>query len=333
MNFGPSRIEEWQLDKLFKTLLLRMKRQSKIDDMKKLVNSILPKYKLALLNRFFLINETLNEITLLKYFLVFLDENTKFLKFEHITINDQIIKAILKIIPRYCQKIETIDFTNIFFTRDLKEDIKSFLKQTTSVKSLRVPCRLNNCAIFQLLLEEDFNLLDQDVKTGLLKIEYISGFALSASECVRLLKLLPNLTSFGYFQTLTPVLTYYTDDNEIVQKLSNLTELYEDETSLTTLERFVKFCPKVKKIHLSGPQKNVVENLWKFPLLTEIQIIGSRDTRAIDFVTEIINMLKIIGKQIEILDLFLPDEAVLDRNTIHELCPELINLEIVYDGL
>ena len=60
--------------------------------------------------------------------------------------------------------------------------------------------------IYQLLLEDDFNLHDKDVQIGLLKIEYLDGWGLSVSACAKLLKLLPNLKSLGLCQNLAEMI-------------------------------------------------------------------------------------------------------------------------------
>ena len=81
---------------------------------------------------------------------------------------------------------------------------------------------------------------------------------------------------------------------------------------------FFEFLSKSKK------EENVIENLWKFPLLTNVEL----DVEEPDFVSELIKLLKIIGKQIKILGLVFPDEIVIDRKNLHDLCPELFKLEI-----
>ena len=141
-----------------------------------------------------------------------------------------------------------------------------FLKQTTSLESLRVGRHNRHCAIRQLFLEEEFDLHDQDVQDGLLKIEYISGFHSSVPECARLLKRLPNLKSLGTVPKLASLLYAYREDEEIVKKLSNFTEFCDQHTELSSLERFVKFCPKVKTICLYEPKKKLSEICGSFHL-------------------------------------------------------------------
>ena len=231
----------------------------------------------------------------------------------------------MEIIPRYCRNIETTDFRSLWISPENKENFKTFLKQTTQLKSLRVKCDTYRCAIGELLLQEDFNLHDEDVKIGLRKIKYICGNDFIASESARLLKLLPNLKGLGIFQKLSVVLPIVDDDDEIPQKLSKITEFYDTRTRLTSLECFSKFCPKAKNIFLSQPDKKVIENLWKFPLVTEIQIISDDP----DYVSEIISLLNKIGKQIKILGLHTSYEiVVIDPNIVHDLCPDLDHLHM-----
>ena len=156
------------------------------------------------------------------------------------------------------------------------------------------------------MLINDFTLHDQDVKIGLQKFEYIHGIYLYESDWVRLLKLLPNLKTLGIIQRLSVLMPIIRDDDEIRNKLSIITEFNDLHTSLTTLEYVSKLCPKTKKLALQYPKKKVIENLCKFPLLSEIQL-RSRDAY---FVSELISLLNIIGKQIKILTLYFPEDGM-----------------------
>lgn len=330
MNFGPNIMSfgmNNQMDNRFKILLKKLKRNDDLNKMKKLVNSILPVDKYRLLKRFLSVEERLSSDIILKCLPVFLDERTTFFSLSQYTDHQAYIKTILEIILRCCPNIQTIDLRNFFIKPENKQNLETFLKQSTSLKSLRVRCRPNNCAIRQLLLEEEFNLHDKDIKDGLLKIEYILGLRLSPSECARLLILLPNLKCLGICQDLGPLLSAYSEDEEILQKLSNIIEFSNHFASLRTLERFVNLCPKAQKIYLFRPEKKVVENLWKFPLITHLELNSIQP----DFFTELYNLLKIIGRQIKSLILDTPDEMEHDRNMLHELCPELLTLEINVD--
>ena len=324
MNFVARPFEE-RMDRLFKFLLLKLKEKADLQEMKEFVNSFLPVDKYRLLSRFLSERENLSQIIILRCLQVFLDERTKFLNFGRILENQEIIKCILKIIPKYCPNIKTIDFRNVFFYSESRESFKTFLKQNPGIKSLWVNCSTDNCAIYQLLFEEEFNLHDQVVKDGLLKIEIIDGVHLSPSDCARLLKLLPNLKSLGIFQTLGPLLLpAYSEDEEIANKLNKLTEICLNDATLTCLECFVKLCPNAKSISLNWPERNVLENLRQFPFLNEIRLYSTD----LHIVTELYTLLKIIGKQIKSLSIIFPDEDQLDVEILEELCPEIIRLEI-----
>ena len=325
MSFHTNRFHDRELDRLYKILREGLEENTELDEKRKLVNSILPKQKYKLLQRFVSYEEDLSQALCLKYLPIFLDENTKFLGFKPGIYRQEIVKSIFELLPRYCPKIEIVDFRAILIKPENKENFKIFLKQTTQLKSLRVQCYFHNdCAIRQLLLEEDFNLHDQDVKSGLLKIEHIHGIYLTTSDCVRLLKLLPNLKSLGRIQNLSVLLPIISDNEDIPKTLAKITEFSDKYTSLATLQCFSNFCPKAKHIFLTKPQKNVIENLRKFSLLTEL-VLDSEDP---DFVSEVINLLNIIGKQIKILSLCCPAGIELDPNIFHNLCPNLVKLVI-----
>ena len=122
------------------------------------------------------------------------------------------------------------------------------------------------------------------------------------------MKLLPNLKNLDNYQNLSVLLPTNIDDDEIPYKLYNITEFRDSSTSLTSL------CP----------EKKVIENLWKSPFLTEIQLRSSDPY----FVSELRILLNIIGKQIISLTLKFPLQIVFDPTIVHELCPELVKLEI-----
>lgn len=324
MNLGSNRMVENTLDRMFNILLTKLKGKSSLKKMKKHLNIMCPVYKYTLLRRILSEKENLPQDIILRCLPVFLDENTKFFSFYQYTDQPQIIKKMLKIISTCCPDIDMVDLRQLNITPMNKENFKTFLQDTRSLKSLRVKCQLSNCAIYKLLLEEDFSLHDQEVKDGLLKIEYIDGLFLSPSDCAKLLDILPNLKSLGMGQNFAPVITSYGDDENIAKKLDNISEFRDNATSLTSLESIVKLCPKTEKIYLFNPEENVVKNLWKFPLLTKIQLSSWYPS----IVSELYYLLGIIGYQIKILDLDFPDEGELDPEIVQDLCPELRKLHI-----
>ena len=100
--------------------------------------------------------------------------------------------------------------------------------------------------IRELLLKEDFNLHDQDVKRGLLKIDYIDGWVLYRSEYIRFLNILSNLKSLSMCTKLSLLFTIR-EDEVIPRKISNITDFHDCRTSLKYLYHFSKLCPKAKK--------------------------------------------------------------------------------------
>ena len=315
------RINDAELDRLFGILLKGLKENAELDEKKKIVNSILPVYKYKLLKRFLS-----DEFELILNFLpIFLDERTKFLDFYRYLDYQPFVKSILELIPRYCPNIETVDFRNVWIKFENIENIKTFLRETTQLKSLRVICKENNnCAIHNLLLRNNFDQHDQNLKNGLLKIEFIDGSGLRATACATLLNRLPNLKSFGFLD-LTMILHGIGDEDDL-KKLSNITEFFGFYTSLTSMESFVKFCPNANKITLLNPRNNVIGNLSRFPLLTTLTLQYVELTY---FANELINLLKIIGKRIKRLSIFSHVDLLPDSNILHELCPKLIKLDLL----
>ena len=102
------------------------------------------------------------------------NENTKFFSFIQSTNNHTSIKYILEIIPRYCPNIENVDLSSLWIKPENKENLKFFPRETTCLKSLRVECVYEECAIHQLLIQEDFDQHVPDVQSGLLKIVCLS---------------------------------------------------------------------------------------------------------------------------------------------------------------
>ena len=315
MDFGLA-VSEKRL--LYNSLLEGMNGNYDLEYLRNVVNSLPPVHKYQLLLMF--LSHPSEDISL-KCLPVFLDERTKYIELINFIEDEEMIKTIMEIIPQYGPNIETIDFTSLDISSENKENFKCFLKKTPRLKSLRVGCSPNNCAIYQLLLDEEFNLHEQEVKNGLFKIEYIDGVSLSDAECAKLIKLLPNLKSLGMEPSLGPIINSYSDDVDLVQKLSNITEFGDLNCSLTTLDNIVKLCPNVTEIFLNKPDKKVVENLWKFPRLMKIHL-NSVDP---EFVEELYNLLRINGRRIKCLFIGFPDENdELDTNLLHELCPKLV---------
>ena len=316
-------------DKMLEILLDGLKENARLEEKRILVNSILPVQKYKLLQWILSENGNLTIELRLNSLLIFLDERTKFFTFVQPTNNQSIIKCILKIIPKYCPNIKSIDFRSLWIMRGNNENVKTFLKKSGQLKSLRVSCYgfMDNCAMNDILLNEDFNQHHSDVQIALRKIELIDGLGLTPLDCGKLLKLLPNLKSFGMYQRISRMFTDQINNNvedNIVEKLSNITEFCDMGTTLTRLEGFAKVCPKTKKIFLWHPKYKVVENLWKFPLITAIVIF----TGDLEFVNELINLLTRIGRQIKILELQFIYGIEIDIRIFRKLCPELVKLEI-----
>ena len=306
---------------MFEILLVGLEENVGLEEKRNFVNSILPVHKYKLM-QMFLSDKELSEKIRVNSLLIFLDERTKYLSFVQHTSNQTTIKSILEIIPRYSPNIETVDFRSLRICNQNIKNFETFLKQTTHLKSLRVHCSGIGCAMYELLIFQSSTWLRPELKLGLQKVEYISESDLSPSECVKLIKFLPNLKSLGMNQQLSEVISTINGDDKILKKLSNITEFYDAYTSLTTLQRIIKLCPKVNRIFLIVPGKNVIENLWRFPLLTDIKLVSGEDDNS---VFELFTTLKIIRHQIKCLNIYLYNDEN-DPNIYHKLCPELVKL-------
>lgn len=271
-----------------------------------------------------LINDSsLNDDEFLDFLNLYLDEKTKHFILRREPKSHKTSISILQIIPKLSPKIETIDFSRISFSSLLKEELINFLKKCKNLKTLNVCSNSNKCALWKLLIDDDFAELDQNVQSGLEKIEYFKlTHNIKPKECTKLLRRLPNLNSFGKYQhRLSFVLSDYFNRYKLNIKTLNLTVIYDIETTNQTLDIFAKFCPKLTMISILKPRENVVENLWKFPLLSEIELF------LYDGI-ELENFLKKSGKEIRKLRLFLTQcnhEFILSE-TFYDLCPKLIEL-------
>ena len=318
MNFGQD-----DQDMMLEILLNGWKRKDQLETKKKLVNSILPFHKYKLLQR---ILATQDLITTMKCLPIFLDERTRFFRLGKMTANQEFIRIVLKTITRQCPNIKILDLRCLSIRLWNMDNVKTFLQQTRSLQALRVRVspRLP-CAMAQLLLRVEFDQVNQDVRNGLCKIEYIEGGDLTPADCARLLKRLPNLKGFGIEQLL-PLFAGYSKNENALKKFINFTEFAHLYTNFTSLEILVKFCPNARKIRIYEPKRNVVNNLWKFPLLTDLEL---KSEESDEFVTDLYTLLKRIGRQIEFLTLRYPNEGHLDSKILHELCPELFELRIL----
>ena len=327
------RLSNDQLDKHFILLLNGLENNAYLNRKREIVNSLDPLDKYKLLKMFLSHEKGVSAVGRLNSLAIFLDDRTKFFSFiQAIDFRPErtyqnTIASILEIIPKQCSTIETIDFRSLTIRNKDKENFKSFLKNCPQMKSLWVKCygQENDCAMSQLLFKEDFRLHDPAVQWGLLKIEYIDGEGLDASQCAILLKLLPNLKSFGRQQNLGQLLLpCYNYDRIFYDKLLNISEFADEGTNFNSLDIFSKLCPHTTQISLTRPEKHVIANLWKFPLITEI-IVSSQDP---DAVSEIVYLLNLIGPQIHILELNICGSIQLDPGYVHGLCPYLLKLVI-----
>ena len=127
-----------------------------------------------------------------------------------------------------------------------------------------------------------------------------------------------------FFETGTILSSYIDDDFDLPKRLNSIIELHDAHTSLNTMETLIKFCPRAKHIFLIEPDEYVLENLAKFESLTELGVEISDLGR----VNELINLLKIIGRNINALILFIPDHIQIERRIFLELCPNIYELKI-----
>ena len=125
---------EMDLDSIFENLLEGLEENVRLDEKRIIVNSILPIHKYKLLQRFLSEEEPLSETILVNCLSIFLDQRTKFFKFNRHTSDQSTIKSILEIITRYATNIETIDFRRLRIFPENKEQFKTFLKKSSQLK-------------------------------------------------------------------------------------------------------------------------------------------------------------------------------------------------------
>lgn len=325
MNFQQNKLQDVDLDSIFQILLEGMEEGAELDVKRKIVNSILPLHKYALLKRFLSNEEEISPKVRLLSLDIFLDDRTKYFNFGSAVTSENDVQYILSVLSKNCPNIETIDMNELTInnTTHIKTLI-TILLQARRLKSLKVNCSPIDCAWYALLIDYFF-ALDYELKDALRKIEYIDTRDLSKSQRARLIIFLPNLKSLGLVQPLFPVISSYKHNDKLIDHLYNITEFMDKCTTIQTLVSLSKFCPKAKTIHLRFPKENVIGNLWRFPSLTQIGVNSLEP----DFVNELISVLKKIGKQIEILCIIYPPEIhQLDLNYWHKLCPNLDKLFI-----
>ena len=148
--------------------------------------------------------------------------------------------------------------------------------------------------------------------------------------CVRLCQTSKYSTQFEIFWLGSSIrsscILSYLDADNLLKKLNNIIEFYDEDTSLNTLEYLIQLCPKVKTIRLLKPDIHVIENLSKFPLLNTIFLVYAND----DHIRELIELLMIIGRRIISLNIHAPEDCPLDENIFHALSPNLVHLSISY---
>ena len=288
MNVLTQSAEEISIDKQFNILLEWLNKNPRLQDRRNIRNLLLHEEKEKLLQRFLSNEEMLSEQIRVNCLPIFLDNKTKSFSFHRGSNNQKIIKIIFKMLTQYSPNIEILDLKNLEIHHENKEALKALLRKLKHLKSLRVPCGDLGCTIRQILLREDFTRQEKIIKTQLQKIEYIYGFWLSESDCAKLLNILPNLKSFGLNQSFGSFVNYYP------KTLNNIIEFSDRYTNLSTLELFIKCCPNAEEISLILPKKGVIENLWRFPLLTRINLHFEDPSH----VTELVHLFKITAGRI-----------------------------------
>ena len=319
------------LDQAYQILLRKVNENAELDEMKKMVNSILPVKKYSLMHKFLAEEQMLSEEIRLKCLSIFLDENTNFFSFLQYTTDQNTIRSILEIIPRCSPNIKIVDFRCLNINSETKESFKSFLRQMPRLLSLKVKClrddESDSCAIKELLLDEDFSQHDDHIRKGLLKINFIDGFFLTPSDCAKLLNLLPNLESVGISQKLGPGLSDYIQTNNS-DRILKITEIHDSETTMTSLNEFLRFCPNTKRIFLLSPDQEVLENLWKFPSLIDIKLFQ------FNFNLSSLNVLiQKNGRRIKKLDISCFNDIETEPHNYLVLFPELKFLRIKGNNL
>ena len=167
-------------------------------------------------------------------------------------------------IPRYSPNIETMNLTRMRLSSEHRENFITLMKSCACLKSLRVNCGVvERCLIKELLISDDFNLHDHHLQNALQKIDYLGCYLHNPRKGAQLLKLLHNLKSLEGI-CFGRVLSQYIKKCRPAEKKLNITKIMDIKTTISSLENFTKFCPKIKSIHLICPQNGVIINLWPY---------------------------------------------------------------------
>lgn len=322
MLLQPKTLQDAALEIMCKTIIVMLKINAYLY-LREMLNRLPSKMVSQMMFRI-LSDTSLSEMIRLKSLNIFLNKYTKNFNFGQELKSNSAQKYIIKMISILSPNIETIDFHHFSIKTMYKKDFINLLIKCKNLKKLHVKCFPGNCAIWELLIVEDFDKLDYNVQVGLQKIEALPlTFGTTGENCAKFLKFLPNLKTLGTRQFFHRPLSYYIHECEPQIRILNLTDIYDFATTLRNLENFVKYCPKVKLINLFKPDKKVVENLFKLPSLIQIELYYYDPN-------ELLNYLKKCGKKIRRMELNNPIDYQIKCKTILKLCPNLESINYTF---
>lgn len=268
-------------------------------------------------------------------------------------------RKILEILYEKCPKLEYLNLGSFFIRSSNRVLFENLLMKCDELKVIRVKCRMNDCAIRDILLGEYLHDLDYQKSVQTRRNHNIirrtltnlyRDFKLKFSpatiprhelpldkivildmcpmfperSCTQILRLLPNLQGLVYYGKVGKAISYL---NHLECRNLKLKYIRDERTSLHTLEKICYHCPDLKKIRLTMPESGTLRQLSILKKIHHIDILWFSGE-------ELNKYLQDYGNQIYSIQLCRSSE-VIDLNLILSSCPNLIylvltDLEIKY---
>lgn len=251
---------------------------------------------------------------------------------------------IMQILYNNCLRIKTLDLTTFYIRSQDRELFENLIEKFTELETIQVRMRENDCAIHDILLGDSIrkdnngrrinnrfiriliniynkikrrpNLVERSINIPIEKIDCVDLCRrLPLKYCVQLLRILPNVSSFGTYNKVGKALTLLKKKE---CKNLNLTYLHDDKTSVKTLYTISKHCPILNRIRLSEPQPKTLRNLHFLPCITQIELSYFNTYELMEYVTN-------YGWKLRELRLEY-STCRINLNTVLESCPILSHL-------
>ena len=275
--------------------------------------------------------------------------NEKFIQFNfHFLVESKSSeRKILKILYDKCPKMELLNLSAFHIRSKNRDLFENLLMKCTKLEAVRVKCRMSDCAIRDILLGEFLHPLDYEKNIrarsnqNLIRrtITNVNHFLIRKYRpeirprhelpldkivvldlcrlfpelsCTEMLRLLPNLTSLGFYEKVGKAISYLT-----YYECKNLKLKYirDQRTTLEVLDKICYHCPDLEQIRLTAPQPGTVEQLSVLKTINNVELLWFQ-------VEELYKYLKNCGSQIRSMRLSRCMQVV-NINIILASCPNL----------